>query len=269
MVRRSLWGILVLLWTGVMWSPASAGAQGEISTIYLREGGKVRGEIVIDIPGRPLTVQVGGQTLELARESIERIEAETAAPAPAAAPVAAAPAPAPAPMVAATPPAQATPEKTVLTVDRRGRAEIDPNWSPEVKSLVLHRNETTRELASKGYTGPIVLAAAGAGVYLFTAIASRVAFNSFEDCLNEEVQSLGDLDECKDRSVPIARAGYFLGTGLVVGGSIFFWTRWARRHRLQMDLNRIDMDLRQLNVVPLAARDRNGWVGGAALRATF
>ena len=27
--------------------------------------------------------------------------------------------------------------------------------------------------------------------------------------------------------------------------------------------------LRQLNVVPLANRDRNGWIGGSALRATF
>lgn len=272
---------VALLWVVLsMLVCASAGAAPSVSTIYLNNGGMVRGEIVVDIPGAPLTVVVAGQSMQLQRADIMRIESASATAAPAsetAAPAAApelaavpapsapvvtdapvpvapppapesaaiAPTPSPAPIVAPTPTGPIT-----LQVDRRGRALLDSRWSPELQQLVMQRNDLAHSVRRNKLSGPIVMLSLGIVGFVGTAVAVNETNKAFQSCVADNPTSYSDCDE----GVPFVAAvtGYTISSALIVAGGTFMMVRLLKRKRLKLQLASVDQRLREHNVVTVA-----------------
>jgi hypothetical protein len=269
-------------------SASRAGAATELSTIYLQNGGKLRGEIVIDMPGAPLTVVVAGQAMQVPRESIARIDSGAAAPAPApyaaqpapaavAAPVAVAPAPVyvvappppqPAPVLAPAPPPAAPTGPLVLQFDASGRAAIDANWSPELQQLVQSRNDVAYSLKRKTLGGPVTMLSLGALGYIITAAATTAAANKCASSYDYD-----DYDSCGD-GIPIgAGIGYTVSTVFFIVGTASLISRIVQSKKLKHQLAMIDQNLQRFSVQPIARFNGFGRTPGAmaglTLRASF
>jgi hypothetical protein len=260
---------------------SSVRAEAEIATIHLLNGGTIRGEIVVDVPGAPLTVMVAGQAMQITREtiaSVERPMASTSAAAPGPAPVAAQPAPI-APPVYGQPPVYApaaapAPIASVagpyaLAVDRRGRAAVDPTWSPAVQQLVLQRNDVAYTMKRKGLGSPIMMMSFGAIGVITTAVATTIVYNNYAECVGRTSASSFSYGSC-DNTAPVGMGvGYGFGSALLAGGATFLVVRILKRKALQRRLALIDQDLRRFNVGPIAKLGAGGGMGGVSLRASF
>jgi hypothetical protein len=297
MTRRASWVAVCMAVCAVGWGASRASAAPELTTIYLQNGGKLRGEIVIDMPGAPLTVMVAGQAIQIPRESIARIDAGAQAPVPA--PYAAQPAPvaqpapapvgvamvaAPAPMYGAPPgqPAQPAPMLApapmaaptgplVLQIDRRGRAAIDANWTPELQQLVARRNDLSYSLKRKGLGAPIGMLSIGIIGIITTAAATTVAANN---CVYDyDYDDYYYDDGCSDSIAVGMGIGYGISTALLAGGATFLMVRLLKKKSLKRQLALIDQDLQRFNVRAMAKVNgfggKNGSVAGLVLRASF
>ncbi len=282
-MRRAAWlAVCLLLVLGG--TTSSARAEAEISTIHLQNGGTIRGEIVVDMPGAPLTVMVAGQAMQIGRETIANIERpqatqSAAPPASSAAPIAVQPAPiappvyappvyAPPPVVAPAPLVAAPGGQLTLAVDRRGRAAMDPTWSPALQQLVLQRNDVAYTMKRKGLGSPIMMMSFGAIGVISTAIATTIVYNNYTSCVAGSTAY--SYSSC-DNTAPVGMGvGYGFGSALLAGGTTFLIVRIAKRKALQRRLALIDQDLRRFNVSPIAKLGIGGGsTGGLSLRASF
>jgi hypothetical protein len=255
---------------------SSAQAEAEISTIHLQNGGTIRGEIVVDVPGSPLTVMVAGQAMQITRDTIASIErpapanaapaadpAAAPAPAPAAAPVYAAPPVYSAAPVYARPPVAAAPAVAAAPV-----SVANANWSPEAQQLVLQRNEVAYRMKRQGLGSAITLMAVGAIAVVSTAVATTLIYNNYTQCV-AGASNAYDYGNC-DNSAPLGMGvGYGLGSALLAGGTTFMIVRIVKRKALQRRLAVIDNDLRRFNVAPVARLNMGGGMAGLSLRTSF
>jgi hypothetical protein len=288
MTRRASWVAVCMAVCALGFGASRASASAELTTIYLQNGGKLRGEIVMDVPGSPLTVVVAGQAIQVPRESIARIEgaggvvAPAPAPAPyaaqpAPAPVAVAPAPAPAPgatFVVAPPPGQPAPMMApapmtaptgplVLQFDRYGRAAIDANWSPELQQLVARRNDASYKLKRKGLGAPISMLSLGALGIIITAAATTAAANN---CVYDyDYTDYSSYDNgCHDRIAIGMGVGYTISSLLFAGGATFLMVRLLKKKSLKRQVALIDADLARFNVRAMAKVKGLGSIGNVA-----
>lgn len=268
MKKRRLSWLLGMLLGSLLLHVGGARAESEVSTIYLNNGGKIRGEIVLDMPDAPLTVMVAGQAVQVARDTILRIDSGAPSPADPAVTQAApstpvAPVAAPVPVVA---PAPATGMQ--LQYDRRGRAMIDSSWSPEMQRLVMERNDVALSVRRKGFTMPILMMTLGVVGYIGTAAGAAAASASYLSCVNDDPLYASD---CSNSSHKIALAGYTISSLLMAGGTAFLVVRILRRSSMKRRLAGIDARLREFNVQPLAAihPQTNRALAGLNLSAHF
>ncbi|MEZ4327830.1 MAG: hypothetical protein R3B40_21605 [Polyangiales bacterium] len=234
-------------------TPSVAAAQQTV-TINLRDGGSVRGVVVVDIPGQPLVVDVGGgRTFEIRREDIISMNrAPEAVVGPSLAPAPAPPAPAaPAAMAPAT-------GRVVLVPDRRGLAIVDPSWDPRVVDLVNRRNTASLRLRSKP-TAPVILM----GIGLLGMIATPITISRIEtSCIEDNFADSSDLDEClsglseiRIGVTAISAAMHLVGAGLLV--------RWiVRRMRARSERRHVDQELLEYDVMPSPQLSATGVTGG-------
>jgi hypothetical protein len=215
---------------------------------------------------------VAGQAMQVARETIVRIDVAAAAgqPVAAPAPVYAAPVqPAPV-MVPAPAPVPAAPSGPfVLRFDRRGRAAIEPTWSPELQQLVQQRNDVAYAARRKGLGAPIAMLSLGAVVTVTTAIATTIAANNYASCLSDNVYDTYSYETCEDRTAIGMGIGYTIGSLLMAGGATFLVVRIVRKKSLKRKLQVIDQSLARFNVTPVAKLNTFGGMAGLSLRARF
>lgn len=269
-MRKAVW-LAVCLATLIAGEISPARAEAEVSTVHLQNGGTIRGEIVVDVPGSPLTIMVAGQAMQITRDTIASIDRPGAASAPAAAP-AAAPAPAAPPVYSAppvytAPPVYGAPVAAPMIAPAPATM-VNAGYSPEHQRLMLQRNEVAYSMKRKGLGSAITMLSVGAIAVIGTAAATTVVYNSYTDCVSRSVSAY-DYGTC-DNTAPIGMGiGYGLGSALLAGGTTFLIVRILKRKALQRRLALIDQDLRRFNVSPVARLNVSGGTAGLSLRASF
>ncbi|MET0385577.1 MAG: hypothetical protein ABW321_06445 [Polyangiales bacterium] len=95
-------GLVVCM--GMCWSLSAAHAQDAVDTVYLKNGGRVRGTVISEEPDAGVTLkQIDGKTRVIPAADVKQVEYAQPAAAPAPPPPVAAPGAAPAPLPVYTP----------------------------------------------------------------------------------------------------------------------------------------------------------------------
>ena len=272
-MRKALW-LALCLSISIAAGTSSARAEAALSTIHLQNGGTIRGEIVVDVPGSPLTVMVAGQAMQITRDTIASIDGPApVSPAPAAAPAPAAPIAAPppaAPPVYVAPPVYAARPVygAPMVAPAPGGVLVNASYSPEQQRLMLQRNDVAHSMRRKGLGAPIMMMSLGAVAVIGTAVATTLVYDNYTRCVANSTSAY-DFETC-DNTAPIGMGiGYGFGSGLFAGGTTFLVVRIIKRKSLQRRLALIDNDLRRFNVSPMARLNVNGGTAGLSLRASF
>lgn len=164
--------------------PAIAHAGDNDDTVFLKNGGRIRGTVLVEDPGKGVTIKLAdGTSRTLAPAEVKNVEYGGAAAAPAAAPTPAPVASAPAPAPAAAAPAPAAPAPAALPISATPAQPAEPHYHRRMGLLI---------------TGIVVMGAGAvaAGVGAGLAVSAEGHGNSCNGsgsggCTDESTQAAG------------------------------------------------------------------------------